>query len=77
MKKVQDFKIIENPGKDLEKKRGIKAAELLKDEEIDVLIIDHLSEGPAYVLSQHILGTTKPEGTSLGEIILNAYKKFR
>ncbi|MBC7101581.1 MAG: cation diffusion facilitator family transporter [Methanobacteriales archaeon] len=75
--KVQDFKIIENPGKDLEKKRGIKAAELLKDEEIDVLIIDHLSEGPAYVLSQHILGTTKPEGTSLGEIILNAYKKFR
>jgi len=75
--KIQDFKIIENPGRGLEKKRGIKAAELLKDEKIDVVIVDHLSEGPSYVLSQYILGTTKPEGASLEEIILNAYKKFK
>lgn len=75
--RIRYFKIVENPGKELEKKRGIKAAEMLKDENIDVLIIDHLSEGPSYVLSQHILCTIKPEGTSLEDIILNAYKKFK
>jgi len=74
--KIQDFKIIENPAKELEKKRGIKAAELLKDEGIDVLIVDHLSEGPSYVLSQHILGTVKPEGNSLEDIIERIASRF-
>jgi len=55
----------------LKKKKGIKAAEALKKRNIDVLVVEKLSEGPKYVL-----GTAQPEGSSLKEIIINASTKF-
>ncbi|MBE2900226.1 cation transporter [Methanothermobacter thermautotrophicus] len=73
---ILDYRIVENPGKSLKTKRGIRAAELLKNENIDVLVIEKLSEGPELLFSDYLLGTVPPEGSSLEEVIKNASMKF-
>lgn len=73
---IEMFMIKNNPSKNAENKKGIKAAELLKKENVDILVIDHLSEGPKYVLSDYLMGTVKVKGSNLEEIILNAAKSF-
>ncbi|MGB9838250.1 cation diffusion facilitator family transporter [Methanothermobacter sp.] len=73
---ILDYRIIENPGKSLKKKRGIRAAESLKNEHIDVLVVEKLSEGPKLLFSDYLLGTVPPEGSSLEEVIKNASMKF-
>lgn len=73
---IEMFMIKNNPSKNAENKKGIKAAELLKKENVDILVIDHLSEGPKYVLSDYLMGTVKVKGNNLEKIILNAAKSF-
>lgn len=73
---IIDYKILENPARSLEKKKGIKTAEALKKRNIDVLVVEKLSEGPGYVFSDSLLGTAQPEGSSLKEVIINASTKF-
>ncbi|MCK9151531.1 cation diffusion facilitator family transporter [Methanobacterium alcaliphilum] len=73
---IESFMIKKNPAISSETKKGIKAAELLKEENVDVLVIEHLSEGPKYVLSDYLLGTSNVNGDNLEEIILNAFNSF-
>lgn len=73
---ILDYRIIENPGKSLKTKRGIRAAELLKSRDIDVLVIEKLSDGPKLLFSDYLLGTVPPEGASLEEVIRKASLKF-
>lgn len=74
--RIIDFRIIENTARSLKTKRGIKAAELLKKEDVDVLVLEEISEGPSYVFGRALLGTTPPDGSSLEEVIVNASRKF-
>jgi predicted Fe-Mo cluster-binding NifX family protein len=73
---IEMFTIKKNPTATDENKKGIKAAELLKEENVDILVIDNLSEGPKYVLSDYLVGTVKLKGNNLEEIIINAVKSF-
>ncbi|MCE5214383.1 MAG: cation diffusion facilitator family transporter [Methanobacterium sp.] len=71
---IISYKIIENPGSQLEKKRGIKTAEYLEKEKVNILVGYEVGEGPMHVLSDELIDITHPEGKSLEEIIINAYK---
>ncbi|BDZ69673.1 cation transporter [Methanobacterium petrolearium] len=71
---IKDYQIRENPAKDIEKKRGIKAAEFLVKENVDVILSHELGEGPKYVLSESLIHFLTPEGTTTGEIMDNAQK---
>ena len=71
---IKDYKVRENPAKDIEKKRGIKAAEFLVKKNVDVILSHELGEGPKYVLSQALIHSLTPEGTTTREIMDNAQK---
>jgi cation diffusion facilitator family transporter len=73
---IEMFTIKKNPAATAETKKGIKAAELLKEENVDILVVDHLSEGPKYVLNEYLVGISKPNGNNLEEIIIYASKSF-
>lgn len=73
---IEMFTIKKNPTATDENKKGIKAAELLKEENVDILVIDNLSKGPKYVLYDYLVGTVKLKGNNLEEIIINAAKSF-
>lgn len=68
------FKIIENSAMHNERKKGINTAKLLKNENIDILVIDNLSDGPKAVFADYLIKTTKSKGDALEEIIINASK---
>lgn len=65
--------IKENPGTKLETKKGIKTAEFLGKEKVDILVVIEDFEGPKYVLSDKLIDITTPKGENIQEIILNAY----
>ncbi|MEN4017961.1 MAG: cation diffusion facilitator family transporter [Methanobacterium sp.] len=71
---ITDIVIKDNPGTKLEKKKGIKTAEFLGKEQVDVLIGSEVGEGPTYVLSDKLIDVMAPRGRNLEEIILNVYK---
>ncbi|HNR25337.1 MAG TPA: cation diffusion facilitator family transporter [Methanobacteriaceae archaeon] len=76
--KLENYKIEVNPGKDLEKKRGIKAAEFLAKEAVDVLISgEDVGEGPSYVLMEELIQIVDLEGEDLDEILDNALSMVR
>lgn len=76
--KLENYKIEVNPGKDLEKKRGIKAAEFLAKEAVDVLISgEDVGEGPSYVLMEELIQIVDLEGEDLDEILNNALSMVR
>lgn len=66
----------ENPAKDIDKKRGIKAAEFLAKEDVDVVLSYELGEGPKYVLSQFLMHFLTPEGEKLEEVMKNAMERM-
>lgn len=72
--KIIDFEIMNNPGANFERKKGIKTAEFLGSEKVDILVNPEVKEGPMYVLSNKLIETTLPEGKNLEEIIKNALK---
>ena len=72
--KIIDVKIKDNPGANFERKKGIKTAEFLGDEKVDILVNPEVREGPMYVLSNELIDTVEPEGKDLEEIIRNALK---
>lgn len=71
---IEYYKIIENTAKVDETKKGINAAKLLKKESVDVLIINHLSEGPKNILENYLKATVNANGNNLEEILINASK---
>jgi cation diffusion facilitator family transporter len=71
--KITDTVIKENPGTKLKKKKGIKTAEFLGKEKVDILVAKEIGEGSGYVLSDNLIDVTIPEGRNLVEIITNAY----
>jgi predicted Fe-Mo cluster-binding NifX family protein len=70
---IKGTEIKENPGTKLEKKKGIKTAEFLGKEKVDILVCNEVFEGPKYVLSDKLIDVTFSKGGNLQEIILNAY----
>lgn len=70
-REIESYYIKDNPSQDLEKKRGIKTAEFLVNEKIDVILGDELGEGPRYVLSENVIRFVSPEGKTTEEIMEN------
>lgn len=48
--KIKSWDISENPASDLEKKRGMKTTEFLKNRGVNVLIVGEIGEGPFHML---------------------------
>jgi cation diffusion facilitator family transporter len=68
---IKNYQIKDNPAQYLEKKRGIKTAEFLVNEKVDVLLGEELGEGPRYVLSGEIIHCICSEGNTTKEIMVN------
>lgn len=71
---IESYQIKANPARDLEKKRGIKTAEFLVNEKVDVILGEELGEGPRYALSENVVHFTSPEGGTVKEIMENTKK---
>lgn len=71
---IESYQIKANPAQDLEKKRGIKTAEFLVNEKVDVILGEELGEGPRYALSENVVHFTSPEGGTVKEIMENTKK---
>jgi cation diffusion facilitator family transporter len=72
--KITSFNLKENPGLNYERKRGIKTAEFLRDENTDILVSGDVGEGPMYVLTTEFIKIVTFKGNKLTDIILNASK---
>jgi len=68
---IENYQIKDNPAHELEKKRGIKTAEFLVNEKIDVFLGDELGEGPRYALSENVIHFVNSEGDTTEEIMEN------
>lgn len=68
---IESYQIKANPARDLEKKRGIKTAEFLVNEKVDVILGEELGEGPRYALSENVVRFASPEGGTVKEIMEN------
>ncbi|NYT18989.1 MAG: cation transporter, partial [Methanosarcinales archaeon] len=44
--KVKSWNIVENPAADLDRKRGVKTAEYLEEQGVNVVIVKDIGEGP-------------------------------
>jgi len=53
--KVENVKVVENPGASMFKGKAIKAAHFLLDHNVDVLLVNSLGEGPFYVLRDKLV----------------------
>ena len=74
---MENYKIEVNQVK-IWKKRGIKAAEFLAKEAVDVLISgEDVGEGPSYVLMEELIQIVDLEGEDLDEILDNALSMVR
>lgn len=71
---IESYQIKANPARGLEKKRGIKTAEFLVNEKVDVILGEELGEGPRYALSENVVHFTSPEGGTVKEIMENTKK---
>jgi cation diffusion facilitator family transporter len=61
--KVKSWSISENPASDLEKKKGLKVAEFLKSQGINVLIVGGIGEAPFHTLRDNFVKLLRmPEG---------------
>ena len=75
---LKNFKIEVNPGRNLERKKGIKSAEFLAKESVDVLIAgEDVGEGPSYVLMEELIQKVDVEGDNLEDVLNNAYNMVR
>ncbi|WJI09755.1 cation diffusion facilitator family transporter [Methanobacterium sp. CWC-01] len=75
---LKSFKIKVNPGRNLKRKKGIKSAEFLANESVDVLIAgEDVGEGPSYVLMEELIQKVDVEGDNLEDILNNAYNMVR
>ncbi len=68
---IKNYQIKDNPAQYLEKKRGIKTAEFLVNENVDVLLGEEVGESPRYALSGKVIHFISPEGNKTEEIVLN------
>jgi cation diffusion facilitator family transporter len=60
---VKNWDIIENPAVDLERKKGVKAAEFLVGRDVNVLIVHDIGAGPFYMLHDNFVKIMQmPEG---------------
>jgi cation diffusion facilitator family transporter len=69
---IKNYQIEDNPAQYLEKKRGIKTAEFLAKETVDVILTEELGEGPSYALSEYFIHFLAPEGNTVEEIMKNS-----
>jgi len=72
--KIECYHIVDNPAKKMEKKRGIKTAEFLAKEDVDVILGWDIGEGPLYVLSNSFIRSAIPHGETLDEIMEKSVK---
>jgi len=52
---IKDWDIIENPAADLERKKGVKAAEFLVSQDVNVLVVHDIGAGPFYMLHDNFV----------------------
>lgn len=52
---LKSWNVRENPAADLEKKKGLKTAEFLKDQGVNVLIVDEIGEAPFHILRDNFV----------------------
>jgi cation diffusion facilitator family transporter len=53
--KIKGWDIIENPAADLERKKGVKAAEFLVSKDVNILIVRDIGTGPFYMLHDNFV----------------------
>lgn len=70
---IINYLLKKNPGELQEQKKGLKTAEFLIDENIDIVLFNgKVNEGPSYALSSDMISVIKPEGKTLSDALLNA-----
>ncbi|NYB51424.1 MAG: cation diffusion facilitator family transporter [Methanobacteriaceae archaeon] len=69
---IETYQIKNNPAYEIEKKRGIKTAEFLARENVDIILTKEMGEGPKYVLSESFIRFLPPKGDNLEEIMKNS-----
>jgi predicted Fe-Mo cluster-binding NifX family protein len=69
---ITHWEIVGNPAGTLEKKRGVRAAEFLKEKDVDVLVMREIGGGSQYALTAKQIQAKPPEGKTLAEIIVAA-----
>ena len=74
--KVVYWEIVENAAASLEKKKGVKAAEFLAENKVDVLVTGEVGEGSHYALAAEHIKVNPPEGETLEEIVLHAAREY-
>ena len=52
---IKSWDVIENPAADLERKKGVKAAEFLVSRDVNVLIVHEIGAGPFYMLHDNFV----------------------
>jgi predicted Fe-Mo cluster-binding NifX family protein len=53
--RARNWEILKNPSSNFEKKRGVKAVELIIQEKVDVLVVRSIREGPFHMLRDNFI----------------------
>jgi cation diffusion facilitator family transporter len=70
---IRSYVLKGNPADTNEQKKGIKAAQFLINENIDILLFNgNINEGPSYALQAEMISVIKPDVENLGDSLLNA-----
>jgi cation diffusion facilitator family transporter len=69
---ITKWDLVENPAAHLEKKRGVKAAEFLKEMGADIVVTGEVGTGSQYTLTAEHIAVKSPEGDTIEEVILRA-----
>ena len=69
---IKNFKFKINPATTYERKRGLKTAEFLRNENVDILIFNgKINEGPSHALSDESINIVCPDEKNLKDMLLN------
>ncbi len=70
-KELRNWKVLENPASDIEKKRGVKTVEFLLQEKANALVLSSVGEGPFHMLRDNLVRIYRtPDGVETALEIL-------
>ncbi len=73
---IKNYLVKKNPAELQEQKKGLKTAQFLINEKVDILLFNgKINEGPNYALSSQLVSIINPDGETLRDAILNAATK--
>ncbi len=71
-RELRNWKVLENPASDIEKKRGVKTVEFLLQEKANALVLSSVGEGPFHMLRDNLVRIYRtPDGVETALEILD------